>query len=216
MVEDVLSRPEFAPLTPSLWDQVRDGVLDVISQLLAGLTGGDVGAGWRAASLVALAALLALVTWVVVRFARGTRRDPRAVQVLASEIGRSPRDWESEAEGHEDAGRWRDAIRCRYRAVIAHLAGRSLMEEVPGRTAREYAAAVRAAAPDAAQDFDRATAAFESAWYSEAEVDAHDAAGMRQAVGAVLAAAPEKARRPASEAPSEASRSHATPPAGLP
>ena len=61
------------------------------------------------------------------------------VVVLRSHGGaRTAAQWRAEAAAHDAAGRWREALRCRYRALVAELAGRGLVEEIPGRTSGEY------------------------------------------------------------------------------
>jgi hypothetical protein len=99
-------------------------------------------------------------------------------------------DWRAEAEAHERAGAWRPAVRCRYRALVAELAARGLVDEVPGRTAGEYRHQVRRNLPDAAADFAGATELFELAWYGRAEPGAPEASRVRELSGRVLQRAP--------------------------
>ncbi len=94
---------------------------------------------------------------------------------MACGVGRSSRDWLVEAAEHEAAGRRRDAVRCRYRALLADLAAAGLVEEIAGRTSGEYLAAVESDVPAAAEAFADATRRFELAWYGATPVDATDA-----------------------------------------
>jgi hypothetical protein len=92
---------------------------------------------------------------------------------------RGPAEWRADAEAAERAGQWRQALRCRYRALVAELADRGLVEEVAGRTAGEYRAEVAGAAPAVAAPFAGATELFERAWYGEAPTGQDEAARFR-------------------------------------
>src|SRR5207244_8332949 len=100
---------------------------------------------------------------------------------------RPPGDWEAGAAGHEAAGRWRDAVRCRYRALVADLARRGVVDEVPGRTSGEYRAEVTASLPAAAADFTGATDLFERAWYGAADAGPDDDERFKRLAERVLA-----------------------------
>jgi hypothetical protein len=192
---DVLSRPEYDEVAPSLLERVAGAVLEGLGRVLEAFAG--TGAGSAAGYLV-LGLLAVLALWFAVRALRGVRGTGRA-GALATEadVGRTPAAWRADAEAHEAAGRWRDGVRCRYRALVAELAARGVVEEVPGRNDGEYRAEVADAAPAAAASFAAATAVFERAWYGAGEVDrrdaeavqaaaeeAVDAVGSRQAAGA--------------------------------
>lgn len=87
---------------------------------------------------------------------------------------REPTDWRGEAEAHRRAGRHRDALRCRYRALVGDLARRGLIDEIPGRTTGEERAQLREVRPVAGPPFDAAADLFDDAWYGHADVDAAD------------------------------------------
>lgn len=195
VVEEVLARPEYRDAAPSLLAQLRLVVLDFLGRLVAGLTGSSGGSLAGALVLVAAAVLVAVL---VARFARAVRRDPEVEAVVSGAIGRSADDWRADAAGHERAGRWREALRAHYRALLADLAAVGLVEEVPGRTTGEYLSTIRAAVPAAATSMTTATVAFDSAWYGEERVtpeavaaflahagEVRRAAGLRVRAGAV-------------------------------
>jgi hypothetical protein len=85
---------------------------------------------------------------------------------------REPVDWRKEAEVHRRAGRFRDSMRCRYRALVGDLARRGLIDEIPGRTTGEERAQLRVVEPAAAAPFDAAADLFDDAWYGHVTVDA--------------------------------------------
>ncbi|MBV9410730.1 MAG: DUF4129 domain-containing protein, partial [Acidimicrobiia bacterium] len=97
-------------------------------------------------------------------------------------------DWRAEAEAHERAGEWRQAVRCRYRALVADLAGRGILNEVPGRTAGEYRRELGDALPAASPQFAGATELFEGAWYGHRPTGEADAAHFRDLADRVLEA----------------------------
>jgi len=87
---------------------------------------------------------------------------------------REPRDWRSEADDHRRAGRYRDALRCRYRALVGDLARRGLIDEIPGRTTGEERAQLREVRPGVGVPFAAAADLFDGAWYGDAEVGPDD------------------------------------------
>jgi hypothetical protein len=87
---------------------------------------------------------------------------------------REPRGWREEAEAHRSAGRYRDALRCRYRALVGDLARGGLLHEIPGRTTGEERRELGASAPVAVPAFGEAADLFDAAWYGRLEVDAAD------------------------------------------
>ncbi|HZD70608.1 MAG TPA: DUF4129 domain-containing protein [Actinomycetes bacterium] len=180
---EVLSRPEFREAGRSLLSRVWTWLLAHVGELVAALIGTSAGS---IVGLLLTLLILAAVAALAVRFARGMTRDPELAAAIPGAPGRSAEDWRVEAEAHERAGRWRQALRCRYRALLADLAGRGLVEEVPGRTAGEYRGEVRRNAPAAAEAFSGATELFERAWYGRAPTGAADANRFRDLAGRVL------------------------------
>jgi hypothetical protein len=183
VVREVLARPEFRPPERSLVERAYDWVLEAIGRLLGAIArsgaGGIVG-------LVLLALVLAGVGVLVARFSRGLT--PSAEVAAAVPVGRrrSAADWRADAEAQERAGAWREAVRSRYRALVADLAAHGLVEEVPGRTAGEYRREVGRAVPAAAADFAGATELFEVAWYGRSDTGAREAAHLRDLSDRVL------------------------------
>ncbi len=118
--------------------------------------------GWAVLGIIVVVVLL--VVW---RARAGFRRNPRvdeAAEVVIDE-GEEHRDWADEALAFEEAGRWRDGLRCRYRELVSTLAARDVIPDLVGRTAGEFVADVRRNRPAAARPFRAATDLFEAAWY---------------------------------------------------
>jgi hypothetical protein len=186
-VREVLARPEFRPPDRTLLQRALDWLLEQVGRLLAEL--GASGAG-GIVGLAVLALALLGVGLLAARFSRGMTPSPEVRAAVPGAPRRPAADWRAEAEAHERAGAWRAAVRCRYRALVAELAARGLVDEVPGRTAGEYRREVRRSLPDAAADFAGATELFELAWYGRAETGAQEASRVRELSGHVLRRAP--------------------------
>ena len=171
ITESVLARPEFLEARPSWWRQVLRYITDWIARLLEALGGGDRGSVIGTVVLVVLALVTAIVIW---RFTATVRRDPGQDLAVEGGYGRSAADWLADAQQLEAAAQWRDALRCRYRALLAALAAEGLLEEVPGRTTGEYLAVVVEDLPTAQEPFRIVTRAFEAAWYGHMPVDGRE------------------------------------------
>lgn len=181
---EVLARPEYRTARPGLIDRLWAALLEFIGRLLERVAGAG---GQSLVGTLVVVGVLALVALLLFRFLRRVRRDRSVELALSGAIGRSPAEWEAEASAHERAGRWREALRCRYRLVIARLAERGLVEELPGRTTGEYLKEATSADPGLGPDLRTITTAFERVWYGNRPVDESDLVGVR-AVGERLAA----------------------------
>ncbi|MGI8775868.1 MAG: DUF4129 domain-containing protein [Acidimicrobiales bacterium] len=182
--DEVLARREYRVPTPTLVERAQRWVGDLVDRVVGAAIGGG-GASWIAWSVLVVA--MGVVTALVARFARGITPDPGRPSAPAASPLRTATDWRLEAEAHERAGRWRPALRCRYRALVSELAAGGVVDEVPGRTAGEYRAAVGMAAPEVASDFAAVTEAFERAWYGSVPTSADDAAHVSSLADRVLA-----------------------------
>jgi len=183
--EEILARPEFRPEPRSLVQRVLDEIGDLLDKIVGGVGGGNQVLAWSV--VVVVSALLAFGLW---RAIRALQTDPGAKGGVAVDGRRLPSaDWRAEAAAHEAAGRWRDALRCTWRATVAELASRGLVEEVPGRTTGEYRAGVARSLPAAAAPFAQATRLFEDAWYAAVEVGPAETGQVRELGDQVLAEA---------------------------
>lgn len=185
--EEVLSRPEFGEGSKSLLEIAADWLRDQFLRLLeAAITAATGGGAWRIVLAVAFGLLVAAFGVLVWRVLRGVTADPAQATGAAPAL-RPATDWRAEAEAHERAGAWRQALRCRYRALVAELAARGVVDEVPGTTAGEYLGQVRRGSPAAAGDFGGATDLFEQAWYGDAPTGAEDSTRFRELADRVMA-----------------------------
>jgi Domain of unknown function (DUF4129) len=156
------SRYRRAPesLPDRAWRWLGEHVASVLANLVAG--GGVAVVAW-----IVLLAAIGGVVYLLVRHGRVTlpvRPEAERAQVMV-ELTRSPKEWRAEAERLEAEGRWREALRCRHRAVIGELVRRGAIPDQAGRTAGEYVRDVAIARSAAAPALAALTELFELAWY---------------------------------------------------
>lgn len=186
-VADVLDGAAYVREPPTLAELLWRALLEGIGRLY------DLFATADPRGLLSTAALVVFGLGLLVvlgRFARGTRGDPAARrEPLASDRGRPASAWRVDAEAAEADGRWGDAVRCRWRAAIVELADAGVLEERPGRTARELLVAAADAAPAVTAPLEELTSRFER-WVYGSVADGADAdaaraaeAGVRTALG---------------------------------
>ncbi len=65
----------------------------------------------------------------------------------------------------EAAGRWRDGMRARYRALVTDLSRRQVIDPSVARTTGDHRGEVGATLPAAAPEFGDAAELFDRAWY---------------------------------------------------
>ena len=178
--EEILRRPEFQPPPRSLYQQALDKIGELLGKAIEAIIGGTSG------TLIAWLVLLVVVCLLGYLVVRGVqsgrrRRAPDATPTVAidPEIGRPFAEWDAEAARLEREGRWRDALRCRYRSLIAALARVGVVEEIPGRTAGEYRMLVRGTRPTVDEPFAGATDLFERAWYGDEATGPEEASDFR-------------------------------------
>jgi hypothetical protein len=191
--DDILDRPEYDWSDQrSLLERVRDWFGDRLDDLLGavGISGGGVPA-WLAWTVLVLIVLV--VAYLVYRSRAGLRRDRVRVGDGAGSVvvapGEEAVDWAAEAARCEAEGRWREALRARYRVLVGDLADRGVIGDLVGRTSGELSAEVGAGSPAAARAFGPATAMFEDAWYGAAPVGRDDLARFTGLAEAAVAAA---------------------------
>jgi len=175
--EAILSRSEFRQ-SESLLDRAGGWLNEAINDVFGNLSEGGAGSlvGW-----IILGGLLA----AAVRFAMRMRPVARLASVHDPSVDidtsgavathhKTAREWRAEATRLAGLGLFDEAVRARYRALLADLIQQDLVEDVPGRTPGEYRAEVAAAAPEAADSFGQLTELFEFIWYGPGEAVAQD------------------------------------------
>jgi hypothetical protein len=162
LTRHILSERQFRQPSKPLITRFEEWVAREFRHLVNSLisSGHATVVGWIVIA-VAVGAVAAMVT----RFSRRVRRDPGISLGPLRASRKSAADWTADATRHERAAEWRQALRCRYRALVAELAERGVVDEIPGRTTREYQAVVERNLPAATVEFGGASQLFEAVWY---------------------------------------------------
>lgn len=164
LVGKILSEPRYDRPAKSIPDRILAWFGEQIGKVLGSLVGG--GPGTVVAWLVVVG-VLGLVIFLVLRFGRVGRvvLPPEPMAQVMVELTRTPSEWRADAADLEAAGRWREGLRCRHRAIISDLVRRGAIPDHVGRTAGEYVRDIAKTLPEAAPALAAATELFEAAWY---------------------------------------------------
>ena len=119
--------------------------------------------------------------------AEATLRDPR--HACAPVAAAAPRTGALRPPSTRPLADGATRLRCRYRALVAELAGNGLLDDLPGKTTGEERADIAVAAPSASHSFSEATELFDDVWYGDAPTGPDDAARFRSLSERVLAEA---------------------------
>lgn len=165
---EILSRPEYQPPPESIPQKITNWVSEKIGAVIEKLVSGDNSSviGWIVILIVL--GLVGLMVWRVVRATSPTAK-AEASSGVAFEVveRRTSAQWRSEAERLEAEGNWKDALLCRYRALVGDLVERGVLGAIPGRTTGEYRTDLAGSAPTVAGDFSGASDLFDDAWYGD-------------------------------------------------
>ncbi len=146
---------------PSLFERF----MDWLSRLLSpGSGSGPALPAW--AVLVVVVALLALVALVVVRvLRREARTRPALGGAVLDEPGVSAAEYRRRAVGAATLGRWDDVVLDGYRAITQGVVERTILDDLPGRTADEVARDLAPVFPVHADGLRSAAVAFDAVRY---------------------------------------------------
>ena len=177
LADEILSRPEYQWTDDRpLIERINDWIGDQLARLGSALAFGGLPVWVGYLILGALLGGLAYLIWRTrdswLRAAGPGRRGGRGRVVVSADEDLV--DWPAEVARAEAEGRWRDALRARYRVLVGDLAARGVLGDLVGRTTGELTAEVRTVAPAAGPAFAAATDLFEAAWYGGAPVGPGD------------------------------------------
>lgn len=181
--DEITSRSEYQPPEKSLLQRFFEEFQKLFARVSRALSGGGAGSafGW-----ICLLAMVGGVGFLLYRVGRTVQRSPEQQPEVTIEVHRSPTEWRSEAERFESKGEWKEALRCRYRAMVTDLVDREVLPDVPGRTVGEHRGDVRASVPEASPDFSGAAELFERAWYGNLPTGQDENRQFRELSGRVL------------------------------
>ncbi|HLX63086.1 MAG TPA: DUF4129 domain-containing protein [Planctomycetota bacterium] len=161
-------------------DKLSD-LLDRLAKLIPSSgSGGGIGTVVNVILFTAVAAVLILVVWMLLK-KRKFKAMPAAstpVQAPAKDadpLSRGADEWEQYAVQLAGSGRYREAIRAWYHAALVLLFRAGVLSYRKGRTNWEYCYALPQELP-ARSTFQQLTGAFEIEWYGKAE-SSQDSAG---------------------------------------
>jgi hypothetical protein len=189
IAEQILSAPEYQEPAQPWWQKALEKVDELLSRFFRALSGA--GGGSSVVAWVILVVAVVGATIVVVLAVRSLRRSRRAKGVkddvpAPRRSRREPRvDWDAEAAKLEAEGRWRDGLRARYRALVADLSRRQVVDPAASRTTGEHRREVGRAAPDVAPEFSDAAELFDRAWYGNRPTGPEEAERFRELARAV-------------------------------
>jgi hypothetical protein len=176
--DEILGRQEFAREKPLL-QRVLDWIGDQLSRFSFGVGSGPGFLG-NLIGLVFIVGAIVLVVVLVRSFRRVPRKPAEPELSAEEEARRSASDWRSDAERFEAEGRWREAMRARYRELVRTLVDDNVLVDVPGRTTGEYRAELAEARPPASDPFGELTDLFEAAWYGGRDTGREENARFRE------------------------------------
>jgi hypothetical protein len=177
---EILARPEFQPQGKGRLERALGWIGDQFAKLFSLFDGGGGGTGVTSKlfSVLVGGCALAAIGFVLWRLARDwpgrRRRVPSPTATLVVDERTTASQWRRLASEAASEGRWREAMRCRYRALVCELDDDDLLTEMPGTTTGEERTELERTAPAASRDFTSATSMFDGAWYGGNEVDASE------------------------------------------
>ena len=188
LADEVLADPVYRQTEPFL-DRALRVVGEAFGRILGQLTTG--GTGSIVAWLILGAAVLALA-WLV-RGALGpvprfTRPKPAETTIVGAPVDeRDAAAWRAEADRLAAAHAWDEAIRARYRALVADLVAAGTLDAVPGTTPGEHRRRLLEAGAPRAATFAELTDLFELVWYGPRDAGPGDLEAFRRGEATLLA-----------------------------
>ncbi|MEU7785908.1 DUF4129 domain-containing protein [Amycolatopsis sp. NPDC049159] len=161
-----LSDPKYRDAQPGFLQQVGQWLGEQVDKLLRGMS--SVVPGGPFGLLLVLVLLIVLV--VVVRLRTGkVARTARADRVVFGGQRKNAADYRRSAAEAAAAGRYDDAVRDRFRAVVRALEERALLDTRSGRTADEAAAEAGTLLPNVADALRTGARLFDDVHYGGRE-----------------------------------------------
>jgi hypothetical protein len=161
-----LSDPKYRDAQPNILQQIAQWLGDQLEKLLNGLS--SVVPGGIFGLLLILVLLILLV--VVIRLRTGKiARTSRADRTIFDGQHKSAADYRRSAAEAASAGRYDDAVRDRFRAVVRALEERALLDARSGRTADEAAIEAGVLLPNVAEELRQGARLFDDVHYGGRE-----------------------------------------------
>jgi hypothetical protein len=188
--EEILKRPEFREPPRSLYQRALDKLGELLGKVIDAIVSGGAGSLLAWALIVIAVGLLAYLAFRGVqrgRRMRGAGDGEAPLVEFDVDLRRPPAAWDADAARHEADGHWREALRCRYRSLLATLVRAGVLTDAPGRTSGEHRTVVAATRPALDAPFSSATELFERAWYGDEPTGPGESAEFRAVADRVKA-----------------------------
>ncbi len=154
---------------------------DWLSDLFTSVPFGGAEGPWWLLGVLLLVALIAVIAFRVAGpVRRAERRDARSARVLDSGDLRDAEDLRAAANSAAATGDWALAVAERFRALVRALEDRAVLDERPGRTAREAADAAAQRFGAHADRLHHAGALFDGVVYGHHDARPEDDAELRE------------------------------------
>lgn len=168
---DELSKGEYETQENPVRRAVR-AAIEWFQGLFDGAAGDTISAWWAAVIVLAIAVVIGLAVWAMVRLQPGRRAGETTPRGVFDEAGITAAQYRQRALAAHAAGDFSAAVLDAYRAVVAGAVERFILDDVPGATARELAVALGAPFPDDAHALRDAALAFGAVRYGDGHPDA--------------------------------------------
>lgn len=168
LLEDELAKPRYA-VEPSLWDRFREWLLGLFDGGGAGLP------PWIFAIVVMVAlAVIVLVIALTLRPEARAKRSRTDGDVL-DERGVDATAYRSRAQSAVQQRDWDTVVLDGYRAIVASAVERTILDELPGRTAHEASVDLSSAFPGEGDVIRRSSDRFDAVRYGHDRASEPDA-----------------------------------------
>ena len=155
--------PVYAKAEPPWWQQVTSWVLDKLREVLDQVGDAAGSALW----LLVLAAVGALIAFVIIRRTGGLQRARAGGREIFADGATTADDHRTQAERAAARQDWAEAIREGFRAIVRQLEERGALDQRPGRTADEAARDAGLVFDHLRLELDRAARTFDEVVYGE-------------------------------------------------
>lgn len=185
--DEILAEPRFDEPPKSVVDRILEWIGEQLDRIQVPGVGAMGAGGSQVVGWIAIALMAGLAIFFVSRM-RLSRRPGRGDPdfIVEAEQHRNEHEWLSEAERFEADGQWKQALRCRFRALVSALIERGVVRDIPGRTTGEYRLEVTRNAPAVAASFAGAAELFDRAWYGDEATGAAENARFRSLADEVV------------------------------
>ncbi|GAA1700079.1 DUF4129 domain-containing protein [Kribbella yunnanensis] len=160
-----LSKSAYRQSGGSLIERAVNKMLEWIADLLDSVTGASPNGHLGLILLVALIALIVVVVLWRAGVLRTSKRGQRQQSVFDTSRPRSAAEYRAQAEKEAASGDFTHAIRSRFRACVAELVERTILDDRAGRTAYEVVADAGRIAPTLRDSLQPAALAFTEVVY---------------------------------------------------